>query len=176
MNQEVFREGHLPFSSILARNWPYSAPFPSLLVCGLVTSFWLLLLPSSGAAFDYLINFEGYGSQLTLLFVAIGLFLHGRRHPTEFSTVRASSIGAFFFILVSFYLAVGPFFGDQRKNTISFLPPYQIAVLFVFLICFLFWLLKFVILPKLFGYKLKSEIIIQEDGLSIKKWYKSRLL
>lgn len=174
MNQEVFREGYLPFSHTLARNWPFGAPLPSLLVCGLVTTFWLYCLPANGSAFNYLINFEGYGNQILLLLVAVGLLLHRKWYPDVVAHIRASPIGVGFFILFSFYLILGPFFGKQDDNRISVLPPYQVSVLMIFAICLLFWVLKFLILPYVFHYRLVSELCVLEDGLTVKRWIKTK--
>lgn len=63
LNQEVFREGYLPFSNTLAINWPKDAPIPSLLMCEFLTTIWLSILPSEGTSFDYLVNMEGYGNK-----------------------------------------------------------------------------------------------------------------
>ncbi|AAS51155.2 ACL073Wp [Eremothecium gossypii ATCC 10895] len=170
MNQEFFREGYLPFSKQMASNWPWGSPLPSLLCCGLITVAWLCFLPPSGAAYDYLVNFEGYSKQFFLMLIAIGLFIYRHRHPDIVAEIRASMIGVAFLAVISVYLMVGPFFGDQSGNVVGWLPPYQITTLLMFLVCFLYWLLKFVLLPRLLGYRLQALIVTLSDGLEIKRW------
>ncbi|AET41688.1 Mup3p Ecym_8419 [Eremothecium cymbalariae DBVPG len=170
MNQEFFREGYLPFSKKMASNWPWGAPFPSLLCCGVITSLWLIMLPQSGKAYDYLVNFEGYHKQFFLMLIAIGLFIYRRRHPDTRAEIRASLVGVGFIIFISAYLMAGPFFGDQSINKVAWLPPYQITAILTLILSFIFWLLKFVIIPRIFGYQLQASLITLDDGLAIKQW------
>lgn len=170
MNQEIFREGYLPFSKQMATNWPWGAPFPSLILCGLITTLWLVLLPAGGESYNYLVSMEGYANQFFLLLVAVGLFIYRKRHPEKIAEIRASMAGGIALIVMSIYLMIGPFLGDQSKNSIGWFPPYQITATLMILACFLFWLVKFKIIPYILGYELQAEMVILEDGLVIKKW------
>lgn len=171
MNQECFREGYLPFSNFMASNKPWGAPLPSLLCCGLITTTWLILLPSSGDAYNYLVSMESYANQFFLLLVAIGLIIYRKRYPERVAEIQASLVGVFGIILLSCYLVVGPFIGEQKENTIHWLPSYQITAILIIAACFCFWLVKFVLLPTIMGYNLKAELIILDDGLVVKQWY-----
>lgn len=175
MNQEVFREGYLPFSSFLASNKPWNSPLPSLLVCGTLSVLWLTLLPSEGASYDYLVSMEGYGNQFFLLLIAVGIFIYRRKRRGEVPSTKASSVGVCAIILVSLYLMAAPFFGKQASNRISILPPYQITAIALLLVCFAYWFVKFFLLPWILGYKLKQRIVMQEDGLAVTKWVKCYL-
>lgn len=173
MNQEVFREGYLPFSIPLASNWPWGSPLPSLLLCGLLSVTWLVILPPGGSSFDYLVSMEGYGSQFFLLLVAIGIFIYRKKHRDQKPSTRASSVGVLSIILVSIYLMVAPFFGNQDANKTGFLPPYQVTALALIGICILYWLIKFYTLPKIFKYELIPRIVVLDDGLVVTKWIRS---
>lgn len=175
MNQEVFREGYLPFSIPLASNKPWNSPLPALLVCGTLSVLWLTLLPAEGASYDYLVSMEGYGNQFFLLLVAVGIFIYRRKRKGEVPDTKAPSIGVIALILVSTYLLAAPFLGDQVSNSISILPPYQITALSLIIVCFLFWLVKFFLLPRMFGYVHKQRIITLSDGLVVTKWVKCYL-
>lgn len=170
MNQEIFREGLFPFSAQLARNWPYNSPLPSLLVCGIVSCFWLYLLPATGPAFDYLINFEGYANQIMLLLIATGLLFNVKRLDSSTMSPKASKLGIIFFVLLSLYLTIGPFLGDETRNTVSSFPPYEFSVFALILLSVLFWFVKFVMFPKIFGYTLQKTLSVQKDGLTIINW------
>lgn len=172
MNQESFREGYLPFSVPLASNWPWGSPLPSMLVCGGLTIIWLVTLPAQNSSFDYLVSMEGYGNQFFLLLVAVGLFIHRRKHKDERTTVRASTLGTILMIAVSSYVLMAPFIGDQDRNRIGFLPPYQIMSMILIILCFAFWLIKFEVLPRAFGYDLEPSIRILDDGLAVTDWKK----
>ncbi|CAG99056.1 Mup3p [Kluyveromyces lactis] len=170
MNQEIFREGLFPFSAQLARNWPCNSPLPSLLICGIVSSFWLYLLPGTGAAFDYLINFEGYGNQIMLLLVAAGLLVRRERLKRYQFPSRTPIVGVVAFLLLSVYLSVGPFFGNGTGNSVGKFPSYQYAAIFLFALSVGFWFMKFVLLPRLFKYTLRSTVVVQNDGLTVVDW------
>lgn len=173
MNQEVFREGYLPFSIPLASNWPWSSPLPSLLVCGSLSVTWLTVLPAGGASFDYLVSMEGYGNQFFLLLVAIGIFIYRRKRVGEVPATKAPSIGVIALIVVSTYLIVAPFVGPQTYNRISILPPYQVTALSLVGVCFLFWLVKFFLLPKVMKYELEPRAFALDDGLMVTEWTKN---
>lgn len=175
MNQESFREGYLPFSIPLASNWPWGSPFPSMLVCGGLTIIWLVILPSENSSFDYLVSMEGYGNQFFLLLVAVGLFIHRRKHKGQRPAIRAPTVGAILMILVSYYVLMAPFIGDQKRNRIGSLPPYQITSMLLIAVCFVFWLVKFVVLPRAFRYVLEPSIRTLNDGLAVTVWEKKRL-
>ncbi|BAO42727.1 low-affinity methionine permease [Kluyveromyces marxianus] len=176
MNQEVFREGLFPFSTALARNWPFTAPLPSLVVCGFVSCFWLSIIPNTGPAFDYVVSFEGYGNQIILLFVAIGLLFRKKCLQSHDSTVVAPKIGIVIFVIFSFYLSIAPFIGKQAENSLTSLPPYPISALLLFLLSFLYWLFTFKVFPFVFGYTLKKKVVIQEDGLEVFQWSKKKYI
>ncbi|CAR29392.1 ZYRO0G07590p [Zygosaccharomyces rouxii] len=172
MNQESFREGYLPFSKQLASNWPWGSPLPSILVCGGFTIIWLAALPPENSSFDYLVSMEGYGNQFFLLLIAVGLFIHRRRHKGQQPSTRASTLGTILMIIVSGYTLITPFIGDQNRNMIGFLPPYQITSILIIGACFFFWLVTFVILPRTFHYELEPNISYLADGLAVTEWKK----
>ncbi|KAH3901579.1 Mup3p SCDLUD_001342 [Saccharomycodes ludwigii] len=176
VNQEIFRHGYFPFTEQLSKNWPFNSPFPSLLVSTFLTIGWLTLLPpGNGVGYNYLVSLEAYGSQIVLLFVAIGIFVYKWKHPNlKPADIKSSSVGNAFFIIFSFYLVVTPFiFNDSGyKNSLPYFPSYYLMTIILFSFSFLFWLVKFQILPKIFRYKLVPELYTLEDGLIIQKWDK----
>ncbi|SCU89924.1 LADA_0F00606g1_1 [Lachancea dasiensis] len=172
MNQECFREGFLPYSRFMASNKPWGAPLPSLVLCAILTTIWLVLLPSSGSAYSYLIAMEGYANQFIILLIAVGLFLYRRNNPDKRPEIRASSIGVAAVIALSCYLLVGPFIGDQNEASVEHLPPYPIMALVLMLLCLSFWFVKFMLLPRILGYRLKRQVDILEDGLVMVNWLK----
>ncbi|SCU77350.1 LAME_0A00804g1_1 [Lachancea meyersii CBS 8951] len=172
MSQECFREGFLPFSKIMASNRPWGAPLSSSLLCAALTCFWLILLPSSGAAYSYLVALEGYSNQLIILLVAVGLFIYRKRNPDVIAEIRANSLGVGALIVLSTYLLIGPFIGDQHEATVSHLPPYPVAALLIMTTCLGFWFMKFIVFPKLLGYELKRKVHMMEDSLVSVEWYK----
>ncbi|AHY77660.1 AQG_2a_G0023180.mRNA.1.CDS.1 [Saccharomyces cerevisiae] len=176
VNQEIFKEGYLPFSIHMSKNWPFDAPLPSISLCGFITIAWILILPKEGESFNYLVSMDGYGNQFFLLLVAIGLFIWRFKHKNEVPEIRASTFGVLAIITLSLYMLMAPFFADPSLNRVGFLPPYQIMSLLVIVACFFFWLVKFVLLPKFFHYKLLPKITYLHDGLIVTEWVKKPCL
>ncbi|CCD26192.1 Mup3p NDAI_0H00180 [Naumovozyma dairenensis CBS 421] len=176
MNQEVFKEGYLPYSKLFLKEIYGNPTFPAILVCGGLTAIWILILPSQGPSFDYLISMEGWGNQVFLLLIAIGLFIYRYRHRNDDAedkpTIKASPIGVLGIILVSSYMVIAPFIGDQSNNSVGFLPPYQVTSLLIISLCFFVWLVRFSILPWLFNYTLKPKLLFLKDGLLVTQWVK----
>lgn len=172
LNQEIFREGYLPFSKTLASNWPRDAPLYSLLTCAFLTCLWIVILPSEGASYNYLVSVEGYGNQFFLLLVAVGLLIFRRQkeYVNDKDTITAPTIGVFMIIALLFYLVVSPFIGDQEKNRVANLPPYEITSLLIISIGTIFWFFKFKLFPYLFKYHLVPTTTLLNDGLKITEW------
>lgn len=185
MNQQILRDGFLPFSKFLSSNWPYDAPLRSLSIVGGITIFWLLLVPTqslnksssaSSTAFDYLVNMEGYGNQFFIFLIVAGIYrIRNRITPlltnNTSSTIKAPLISIIFFLTVSFYIIVTPLFQstswiDSSNN----LPIYPIMSLILILFSFLYWFVMFILLPWLFNYTLVESEIVLDDGLIIKQW------
>ncbi|CCE63504.1 hypothetical protein TPHA_0F00170 [Tetrapisispora phaffii CBS 4417] len=170
MNQEIFREGYLPFSKYLVKNWPTGAPFPSLLIGGLLSISWLVFLPPAGKSFDYLVNMEGYGNQFFLLLISIGIFIFRREQQYATASIRCPNMCVWTIILVSMYLLIAPFIGNQDINSVGHFPPYQVTALLLVYTGFLYWFITFYLTPKIFCYKLIRKVVIQKDGLSTTEW------
>ncbi|ODV98065.1 hypothetical protein PACTADRAFT_37368 [Pachysolen tannophilus NRRL Y-2460] len=168
MNQEVFREGFLPFSKKLASNWPYNAPFPALMV-SLVLNILILSLPMTNDLYNFLINLESYPSKFFFALTSIGLLIIGKRYPHIKPAIKAPKIGVWFFTIFSILMLIGPFVGDTNdENKI-----YAISAVIMLAACFLYWLTYFRILPWISNYHLVQEEAILKDGLTVKVWSKT---
>lgn len=170
MNQEIFREGYLPFSSYLSKNLN-KIPIFGLLICSSLTIFWLLILPPNGSSFEYIVNLESYPSQIFLCLIAIGVFIIRKRYPDQKAPIRSSLIGDFFIIIISIIVTLSPWISNKSHN-IPHLPPYHIMAVILMGFCILFWSIKFKLLPYLGNYELIEDYEYHDDGLSVKKWVK----
>ena len=72
VDQEVFREGYLPFSRFMSSNWPYGAPLRTLLLSVAITTTVIVLFPG-GDIYSYMVSLEGYPQQLAIALIAIGI-------------------------------------------------------------------------------------------------------
>lgn len=172
-SQEVFKEGYLPFSQVMASNWPLDAPMPSIILsCFLST---VVVLGSPGKdIYGYIVSLEGYPNQIFIGLATIGIFIIRRRYPHVKAPIRASYIGTVLVLLIITYLSVSPLATRQSPNPegLENWPNFAIVAIMCMVACVLYWVIMFRIFPKIFGYELISEDVEQEDGLVVKRWIK----
>lgn len=185
MNQEIFRNGILPFSKTLAKNYRNS-PLNSLLIGGLMTVLILLITSSSGTegndedssnAYTYTVSVESYYNQVILFFVIIALYIFRKKNRDKGrpeAPIKSFESGNIFLIVLSIYLLFMPFImkDDSAMNNMNGFPPYNYMAVYIMFACFLFWLVKFEVIPRLFNYQLVPFNEFLEDGLKIQVWKK----
>lgn len=174
MNQEIFREGYLPFTKITASNYKHTnTPLFSLILCCAITTFWLLILPPQGNSYNYIVSLEGYPTQIFIVLIAVGLFVLRKRYPDKHAPIRASLVGTSFIVIISMYVLIAPFTAPTDPSTaLELLPPYHILGLLLLGLCVGYWAIMFKVLPNIRGYQLEKNTIHLEDGLSVKEWVK----
>ncbi|ODV81048.1 amino acid transporter [Suhomyces tanzawaensis NRRL Y-17324] len=172
-SQECFREGYLPFSSFMSSNWPRGAPLPTLILSVLFTTLVLTLTPS-GDIYSYIISLEGYPQTYFTLGVAIGIFIIRKRYPDVIAPIRAPTSASVVTIIISSYLIISPLATTKSPNPkgLENWPSYAYLGLFILLLCSIYWVFLFKLLPWFYGYTLVQEEIEHKDGLTVKKWVK----
>lgn len=168
MNQEVFREGFLPFSKFFTLNLPFGSLLPSLLIPVIITSMFLLI-PTKSSIFNYTINLESYPAQIFFGLACFGILILRFRSPNIIPGIKASIIDIFFMISFSLFMFLGPIIKPDN-NEFKGLPNYAFMSLFILFLCVLYWLFMFRILPKLFNYKLSKQQITLQDGVIMNTW------
>lgn len=172
MSQEVFREGILPFSRIMASNVKkLGTPVPTLILCAAVTGI-ILIFPPPGDVYTYIVSLETYSLQLLMLACMIGVFKLRKDFPDALRPIKVTLIAPFVSILFTSYLIFTPLIQDNKNIAISGLPNYGIFALLIVFCYSIYWFLKFIAFPKLFHYKLQRELDVLSDGLEIKSWTK----
>lgn len=172
VSQEVFREGFLPFSSIMASNWPSDAPLPTLLLSCFLSTIIIVATPG-GDMYSYVVSLESYPQQIFIGLCAIGVFILRRRHPEVVAPVRASISGTILLLIITLYLIILPLVGgNPNPESMQNWIPYTYLGLLCLFLCFLYWLFMFVLGPLWGKYSLQVEVHQQPDGLIVKHWYK----
>lgn len=173
VSQEVFREGYLPYSNFMASNWPYGAPFRTIILsCSLTT---LVVVGAPGKdIYSYIVSLESYPNNIFIILVTIGVFVIRKRYPDVKAPIRTSLITTALVLLISSYLMVLPLASKVSPNPkgLENWPSYPLLALFCLFLCVLYWALMFKILPWALKYTLVIEEIQQDDGLIVKKWVK----
>ncbi|KAL6935346.1 hypothetical protein ACO0R3_000389 [Hanseniaspora guilliermondii] len=185
MNQEIFRNGILPFSKTLSKNYRNS-PFNSLLIGGFMTILLLVITSSSGTegsgedssnAYTYIVSVESYYNQVILFFVVIALYIYRKKNKEKGkpeAPIKSFDSGNVFLIILSLYLLFMPFImkDDSSMNNMDGFPPYNYMAVYMMFACFLYWLFKFEVIPRIFKYKLVPFNEYLDDGLKIQVWKK----
>ncbi|KAG6329931.1 hypothetical protein ID866_9160, partial [Astraeus odoratus] len=170
VNQELGREGILPWSHILASNEPFNAPFYGLLIQSLV-SFLTAILTPEGDAYAFIVNYTSYPISLFNLLVSGGLLLLYTRAYKLYNwdpPFRAPRYAVVFFFLSNVFLVVVPVIPPAPGYEVYRDLPYYshvIMALSIGLFGILYWFVYFYWLPSKKGYTLKQEVIT-ENGVS----------
>lgn len=172
MNQEIFREGFLPGSRFFASNHPFGAPMRCL-IFPLFLSSAFLLAPTPKNVYSWVVNLEGFPSQLFVGLTCFGIFILRYRSKDDSETIyRTSLVHVAFVTLFALFVVIGSLLSFSNGKESTGLPNYAYCAMFMLFCCFLYWAFKFQILPRIGHYKLTPVKVRLSDGLTIKKWKK----
>lgn len=116
LNQEIARQGFLPFSKVLASTRPFNAPLGALIV-HYIPSLLVIALPPSNEVYSFILEVEGYPGTIFALALAIGLLYLRRKRPDLKRPFRAWTIAPILKIILSLALLAAPFFPPKNKPT-----------------------------------------------------------
>ncbi|KAK0710716.1 high affinity methionine permease [Lasiosphaeris hirsuta] len=167
--QELGREGALPFSRLWASNKPFNAPLAGLFEHWAVSVI-IMLAPPPGDAYNFILNVISYPLAIVNTAVAAGLVhLYLNRKAWKWDPpISASLPVVVFFMLSNIYLVVAPFVPpEEGQNVYENLPYWIHCVVGMAIIALgaVYWLVWAVIMPKLGGYELDRETVVDDlDG------------
>ncbi|CAI6333182.1 unnamed protein product [Periconia digitata] len=167
--QELGREGILPFSRLWASNRPFNAPLAGLFEHWLV-SVVIMLAPPPGDAYNFILNVISYPLAVVNVFVAAALVhLYLNRRAWNWNPpISATLPVVVFFLLSNIYLVVAPFVPPEDGNSVYETLPYYLHCLVgiaIILAGGVYWVIWAVVLPKLGGYRLEREEVVDNiDG------------
>ncbi|KAL4869860.1 hypothetical protein BDV12DRAFT_208184 [Aspergillus spectabilis] len=170
VNQEIARQGFLPWGDTLASSKPFGTPlwglivhyFPSLLV---------ITLPPQGDVYNFILDVEGYPGTIFGLAVTGGLLLLRWREPHLPRPFRAWLPAVWVRIAVSLALLVSPFIPppNYKGDVDFFYATYAIVGTAVIVFGVLYWYVWTVLLPRWGGYSLEEEEKVLDDGTIVTK-------
>ncbi|WFD25437.1 methionine permease [Malassezia nana] len=179
LNQALGRDNIVPFSKVFASNRPFNTPLAGLAWHSIVTLI-LMLAPPQGDAYNFVLNLSSYPLNVVNFFVALGLcftylpdssrfklsWLRGWKPP-----FRATFPIVLFFTLVSLFLVIVPWIPPNNAKDAEYesiwyaLAP---AVAFGFFAAgALYWLVWYILLPRIFGYKVVESQTTLLDGTPV---------
>ncbi|KAF2097094.1 amino acid transporter [Rhizodiscina lignyota] len=172
LNQEIARQGFLPFGRILASNRPFNAPLAALIV-HLIPSILVITIPS-GNVYKFILDVQGYPFQILTVAISGGLILLRFKRPDLARPYRAWIPAVWFKIALSFAFLVAPLVPRESKDGESWISQisYALVGIAIFAFAVLYWYVWTILLPRIKGYELEEIVEMLEDGTTISKLVK----
>ncbi|KAN0073754.1 Amino acid permease domain containing protein [Tylopilus felleus] len=169
VNQELAKEGiPLPFGNkFWASNWPTGkSPLPGLII-HLIPSVIVILGPPTQVVYPFILDVEGYPTQIINFFIVIGLFWMRWKRPDIPRPFKVWLPLAVFYLAAAVFLMIAPFL--PPANGVGDTPPlpyylYCLVGIGVMLVGVAYWAGWRILLPKVFGYELVPRKEKLEDG------------
>ncbi|KAG9318050.1 amino acid transporter [Chiua virens] len=169
VNQELAKEGiPLPFGNrFWASNWPTGkSPMPGLLI-HFTASVIMILAPPMNVVYPFILDVEGYPTQIVNFFVVIGLFWLRWRRPDIHRPFKVWWPLAVFYLAAAVFLIIMPFL--PPTDGVGDTPPlpyylYCLVGIGVILVGVVYWAGWRILLPKVFGCELEPRKKTLEDG------------
>ncbi|KAB5529046.1 amino acid/polyamine transporter I [Coniochaeta sp. 2T2.1] len=172
VNQELAKEGLLPFSQFWASNRPFNAPAASLFLHWLVTVI-ILVAPPAGPAYSFIVNLYTYPGAWVNAFVTAGLiYLHYTPSENWSSPWHTYLPIAVIYFLLNAFLAIVPFIPPEGNWNADGYPYYVFPIVGVgvLLLGAFYWLIWTKVWPRLGGYKVVAERVVDEDGEEVVRY------
>ena len=120
VNQEVARQGFLPFARLVSSSKPFNSPMGGLLF-HYVPSLLVIVLPPQGDVYNFILDVEGYPAQFFGLLVTVGLLVLRWKRPDIKRPFKAWLPAVWLRILVASALLAAPFFPPPNwKGDVDF--------------------------------------------------------
>ncbi|KAF8661271.1 hypothetical protein AX16_001372 [Volvariella volvacea WC 439] len=169
VNQELGREGILPFSKFWGSNRPFNAPLAGLALHWVVCIIVIFALPP-GDAYNFVLNVISYPLSVINAVISFGIvYLAFRPYPDWPKVSLPAQLAAAFFGAANTFLFIVPLTPPPEGGEPYISLPYwthAVAGWVVFGLGFLYWVIWAHVLPRVGGYRLVRIQEIGKDGLS----------
>ncbi|KAF1848187.1 uncharacterized protein K460DRAFT_333958 [Cucurbitaria berberidis CBS 394.84] len=165
LNQEIARQGFLPYSKILASSHPFNAPLGGLIV-HYIPSLLVIALPPSSEVYSFILEVEGYPGQVFALATSAGLLWLRYKRPDLKRPFRAWRAAVVLRVVLSVSLLAAPFFppkGGRKKGELWY-ATYAVVGISVIIFGFLYWYVWIKLIPRWKGYRVEEETSVLDDG------------
>lgn len=173
VNQELAKEGVIPFGKFWASSWPAGSPSAGLLLHFIPSIIVILAIPA-GDAYSFILDVEGYPGAIINLFVVIGLFLLRWKSPHIPRPFKVWLPVAFFYLAAQCFLLVAPFIRPPGGVGDTSLPYWLYPIVgIVVLICgVIYWFVWREVLPRLGGFSWVERKDVLADGTVVTRFEK----
>ncbi|KAJ5667758.1 uncharacterized protein N7477_006328 [Penicillium maclennaniae] len=177
VNQELAKEGVVPFPKFWASTWPFGSPSSGLLL-HFIPSFIVIVAIPFGDAYDFILDLEGYPSSVINFLVVVGLFYLRWSAADVPRPFKVWWPVALFFIAGQAFQLVAPFIRPPGGKGDTSLP-YWLASVVGIVILFagvVYWAIWQIVLPRLGKYKLEPRHEVLSDGTTVVVYEKHKSL
>ncbi|KAF6836445.1 amino acid transporter [Colletotrichum plurivorum] len=170
--QELAKDGVLPFPDLLMENRPFRTPV-SALVLHLGVTILFICAPPAGDAFNFVVSLSSYPTTVLLFAITVGLVKLRLTDKANFrSPLRAPWVLIMIYLAANIFLIVMPFVRPPNGKGSTSLPYWlsSVVALSILSLGIIYYTLRFVLAPILFGYR--HEQIQQElsDGSKVTRF------
>ncbi|KAH8655250.1 amino acid transporter [Xylariales sp. PMI_506] len=170
--QELGKDGVLPFSDFFMENRPFKTPiFALLLHLGVTIIF--ICGPPAGDAFTFIVSLSTYPTIILFGAVTVGLIkMRFTERETFTSPNRAPWAIIIIYLASNVFLAVMPFIRPPNGKGSTSLPYWLSSVvpLAILGLGVVYYVGRFVLLPRLFGYKHEPVKQLLSDGSEVTRF------
>ncbi|ODM22473.1 hypothetical protein SI65_00061 [Aspergillus cristatus] len=172
--QELAKDGITPFPTLFMQNRPFRTPIWGLLIHFGVTVLFICA-PPAGDAFDFVVNLTTYPGVFLLTLVGFGLVkmrLDKRERWNEEGGFRVPWVVLGFYLAGNLFVLIMPFVPpDDGKGSTSL--PYwlsPVVALSILALGVVYYLLRFVVFPWVFRYRLELTEVGLSDGSRVSRY------
>ncbi|KAK6532040.1 hypothetical protein TWF694_003203 [Orbilia ellipsospora] len=168
INQEVARQGVIPFSRFFASSKPFNAPLAALSI-NFLQAFFIIATTPPADIYAFILDVQSYAQQFAAFGVVIGLVILRRNQPDLQRPYRAPWAAIVVRVLTCLALVLAPFLkprgghGDVR----FWYGTYAVTTIGVLGIAWAYWYVWTVYLPKKRGYELVERGEVLDDGTKV---------
>ncbi|KAJ5901483.1 hypothetical protein N7495_002011 [Penicillium taxi] len=168
VNQELAKEGVIPFPKFWASSWPFGSPSAGLLL-HFIPSFIVIIAIPFGDAYNFILDLEGYPASVINFLVVVGLFYLRWESPKLHRPFKVWWPVAFFFMLGQAFQLVAPFVRPPGGTGDTSLPYWLSSVVGIAILLsgVVYWAIWQKVLPAIGKYHLVPEHDHLSDGTAV---------
>ncbi|BCS30607.1 uncharacterized protein APUU_80909S [Aspergillus puulaauensis] len=170
--QELGKDGITPFPSLIMQNRPFQTPAVALAIHLCVTIIFICA-PPAGDAFNFVVKLSSYPTTVMLTATTFALIkLRYSRSADYEPTYSTPWVIILFYLAGSLFLVVMPFIPPNGSKETYGLPYYlsPLVALAILALGFLYYALRFLVLPWVFQYELHQVTVGLADGSRVRRY------
>ncbi|RAO65857.1 uncharacterized protein BHQ10_001869 [Talaromyces amestolkiae] len=170
--QELAKDGVTPFPNTIMQNRPFKTPiFALALHLGVTILF--ICAPPAGDAFNFIVSLSSYPTTFLLTAITIGLVKLRLSNTERWNPTRPTPWFVIaLYIAGNIFLLVMPFVRPPNGKGNTSLPYWltSVVALGILSLGVIYYVLRFVLAPRVFGYVLQPTVVDLSDGSQVTRY------